>query len=205
MISGQKQLSSKPALKEKLSQLTSGLISALLYALSNPRLAKISVAQLSEYLSRLGATPAARSTFLVARGDLIKKRIRAIPLEGDIPLYIFDLAVIVFTAIKHTAEWYLASYKENDSVSCECLSIFAVSFSDRETDLIQWSKEQIENYCALYRKQLDSTEDERIWSECYEITRVQSKRVSANFVSVRHESTFLFSFFLLSPLHSFTS
>lgn len=85
------------------------------------------MAQLSEYLSRLNATPAARATFLAARGDLIKKRIRAIPLEGDIPLYIFDLAIIVFTAVKHTAEWYLASYKENDSVSCTSSSFVSAA------------------------------------------------------------------------------
>jgi len=84
-----------------------------------------------------------------------------IPLEGDIPLYIFDLAIIVFTAIKHTAEWYLAAFKENDSVSY----------------FVQWSKEQMENYCTMFRKQLDSTDDPRILAECNDITRGQSRRL----------------------------
>lgn len=158
---GQKHLSTKPALKDRLHQLTSNLISALLHSLSDHRQRKTAVTQLSGYLARLHSTPAARTAFLDARGELIKKRIRAIPLEGDIPLYIFDLAIIVFTAIKHTAEWFLASFKENESTSC----------------FVQWSKEQIENYCTMFRKQLDSTSDEQILRECLDITRVQSKRL----------------------------
>jgi hypothetical protein len=118
IYSGQGQLATKPALKAKLTQLTANLTSALLHSLSDHRQRKSAVVQLSSLLGRLHATPAARAAFLTARGELVRKRIRMIPLEGDIPLYIFDLAIIVFTAIKHTAEWYLAAFKENDSVSC---------------------------------------------------------------------------------------
>lgn len=42
-----------------------------------------------------------------------------IPLEGDIKLYVFDLAVIVFTGIKHTAEWFLEAFKENENAARE--------------------------------------------------------------------------------------
>jgi hypothetical protein len=44
-------------------------------------------------------------------------------------------------------------------------------------DFVQWSKEQMENYCIMFRKQLDSTDDPRILEECNDITRIQSRRV----------------------------
>jgi exocyst complex component 8 len=34
-------------------------------------------------------------------------------------MYIGDLAIVVFTGIKHTADWFLASFKENEVASCE--------------------------------------------------------------------------------------
>ena len=118
-ISGQKQLPSKPALRERLSHLTTSLISALIHALTTYSQRKNTIVALSSHLARLSATPAARSAFLAARGEVIRKRVRMIPLEGDIKLYVFDLAVIVFTGIKHTAEWFLGAFKENESSARE--------------------------------------------------------------------------------------
>jgi hypothetical protein len=34
-------------------------------------------------------------------------------------MYINDLAMVMFTGIKHTADWFLASFKENEVASCE--------------------------------------------------------------------------------------
>lgn len=116
-MTGQKRLSSMPQLKDKLAGLTASLTSALLHSLSEPSHRKTSVVYLTSLLTRLGAEPAARAAFLSTRGELISKRIHSIPFEGDIPLYIFDLAIVVFTAIKHTAEWFLASFKEHEAAS----------------------------------------------------------------------------------------
>lgn len=118
-LTGQKRVPSIPTLKDKLAGLTASLTSALLYSLSEPSHRKTSVVYLTSILIKLGAGPAAQAAFLATRGELIRKRIRSIPFEGDIPLYIFDLAIVVFTAIKHTAEWFLASFKENEAASRE--------------------------------------------------------------------------------------
>lgn len=118
-LPGQKRVPSIPPLKDKLAVLTASLTSALLYSLSEPSHRKTSVVYIASLLIKLGAGPAARAAFLATRGELISKRIRSIPFEGDIPLYIFDLAIVVFTAIKHTAEWFLASFKENEAASRE--------------------------------------------------------------------------------------
>jgi len=121
-MAGQKRVSSIPQLKDKLAGLTASLTSALLHSLSEPSHRKTSVVYLTSLLTKLGAGPAARAAFLSTRGELISKRIRSIPFEGDIPLYIFDLAIVVFTAIKLTAEWFLASFKEHEAASRESIS-----------------------------------------------------------------------------------
>jgi hypothetical protein len=48
-----------------------------------------------------------------------KKRVRMIRFEGAVELYINDLAIVIFTSIKHTADWFLASFKENEAASCK--------------------------------------------------------------------------------------
>lgn len=34
-------------------------------------------------------------------------------------MYVGDLATVVFTGMKHTADWFLASFKENEVASSE--------------------------------------------------------------------------------------
>lgn len=49
----------------------------------------------------------------------MRRHVRAIRFEGHIGMYINDLAMVVFTGIKHTADWFLASFKDNEVASCE--------------------------------------------------------------------------------------
>ena len=65
-----------------------------------------------------------------------------IPLEGDIKLYVFDLAVIVFTGIKHTAEWFLAAFKDNQSTACK--SFFLLS-----SPVVSCLTEVVSRLCAV--------------------------------------------------------
>jgi len=34
-------------------------------------------------------------------------------------MFIGDLTIVVFTGIKHTADWFLASFRENEVASCQ--------------------------------------------------------------------------------------
>lgn len=74
---------------------------------------------LTSLLNRLHASAEARSAFLASRAALARKRVRMLRFEGRVQTYISDLATVVFTGIKHTADWFLASFKENDATSCE--------------------------------------------------------------------------------------
>lgn len=40
-------------------------------------------------------------------------------------MYINDLAMVIFTGIKHTADWFLASFKDNEVASCELIIFLA--------------------------------------------------------------------------------
>jgi hypothetical protein len=85
---------------------------------------KSTVVQLISLLVRLNAGPAARTTFLAARTEITHRYIRVIRFEGHIGMYIADLSMVVFTGIKHTADWFLASFRENEVASCK-LVIFS--------------------------------------------------------------------------------
>lgn len=100
-----------------LSPLVSALTSALLDALARPKNSKSMCVELVGHLLRLGAVVRARETFLAARGAAIEGYVRAIPFEGHVGLYVHNLAVVVFTAIKHTADWFLAGFVEHEMTS----------------------------------------------------------------------------------------
>ncbi|KAF8531522.1 Cullin repeat-like-containing domain protein [Gautieria morchelliformis] len=160
--SGEKRLSKTPLLKPKLTPLTASLTSALLQSLSDPMQRKSSVVHLTALLERLHAGAAARSAFLDMRGELMRKRVRALRFEGSVELYISDLAVVVFTGIKHTADWFLASFKENDTAS----------------SLVQWAKEQIESYTEMFKKQVHGSDvAPQTVQDCLDITRLQSRKL----------------------------
>ncbi|KAJ3552494.1 hypothetical protein NM688_g4125 [Phlebia brevispora] len=135
---GESKLEKMPGLAAKLTPLKASLTAALLQSLAMPNNRKSTVVKLTSLLTQLKAGAAARSTFLASRTAVMKKRVRMITFEGDIAVYISDLSMVVFTGIKHTADWFLASFKEN-----EVSSFF-----------IEWAKGQIENYADMFRKQV---------------------------------------------------
>lgn len=206
---GESRLAKTPLLAPKLTPLSASLTSALLHTLSDPMQRRSSVVYLAALLERLHAGGAARSAFLAMRGELMRKRVRALRcvlsqdiqvilvqlilarFEGSVELYISDLAVVVFTGIKHTADWFLASFRENDTASCVYFyllhwvccgpkSLFLIA-------LVQWAKEQIESYAEMFKKQVHGSDvAPQTVQGCMEITRLQSKKVRAPYCEVIH-------------------
>ena len=133
-------------------------------------------------LVRLKAGPAARNTFLQSREDLIRKRVRMIRFNGHVGTYVGDLAVVVFTGLKHTADWFLSSFRENEVASCELLSRLSTTRSlTMRNDVvvfIGWAKKQVEFYAEMFRKQVYSSDaDRQTIEEAIRITQSQSRRV----------------------------
>ncbi|KAI6133654.1 hypothetical protein EV401DRAFT_1912524 [Pisolithus croceorrhizus] len=148
-----------------LSELSDDL-TALLDALARPRNTKSTCVELVGHLLRLGARSRARETFLAARSEAIRRYIRAIPFEGHIGLYVHDLAVVVFTALKHTADWFLAGFVEHEMTS----------------SFIDWARGQIEVFAELFRKQVyNSDADQQTIDEALRVAHTQSRKLLQEF------------------------
>ena len=104
----------------KLQTLASQLVDSVTHDLSSPTLKKSAVVRNVGYLLRLDRGEKAREVFLQSRSDLLKKRSRQIKFEGDVSLYISELALVHFTLIKNTSEWYMSAFKDNRMASGEC-------------------------------------------------------------------------------------
>jgi len=122
---GQARVSTIPALATKLPTLTNQLTTALLESLALPSNRKSSVVNLISLLNKLKAGAAARSTFLDMRSKVIHNLTRKIPFEGHTGAYIGELSVVFFTGIKHTADWYLGAFKENEVASCKSIGLLS--------------------------------------------------------------------------------
>ncbi|KAL4070455.1 hypothetical protein J3A83DRAFT_3205650 [Scleroderma citrinum] len=161
--------------RPSLAPLIAALTSALLDALARPRNKKSTCVELVGHLLRLGAGARARETFLAARGEAIRGYIRAIPFEGHVGLYVHDLAVVVFTALKHTADWFLAGFVEHEMTS----------------SFIDWAKGQIEIFAEIFRKQVFSSDaDQETIDEALKIAHSQSRK---SLVSISVTSSMTFS------------
>ncbi|KAJ7204356.1 nuclear mRNA splicing protein [Mycena pura] len=159
---GRVKLSTTPGLTTKLPLLTEQLTTALIESLSQPTNRKSIVVALISLLLRLNAGPAARTAFLNMRSQVMRNHVRRIRFEGHIGAYVGDLSIVYFTGIKHTADWYLASFKENEVASA----------------FIDWAKKQVEDYGELFRRQVYSTDgDPKVVEEALKITYAQSKKL----------------------------
>ena len=172
----------------KLAPLKASLTAALIHSLSALDNRKTVVVKLISYLLRLGAGPAARSTLLAARSEVTKKRVRMIRFEGAVEQYINDLAVVVFTGIKHTADWFLASFKENDMASGTFTAYSSASiWILRNTGIafIDWAKFQIQDFATMFRKQVYTSDvDPKTVEDALAITYTQSKKVCYNYYCI---------------------
>jgi len=109
----------KNLLEARLEQLQPQLISQIAHDLSSPEIRKTTTSHLVSLLMRLDRADLARETFLTARREIMLKRVRAIKCEGDISAYISELAIVCFTVIRHTSDWFMTAFKENRMASGE--------------------------------------------------------------------------------------
>lgn len=159
--------------RSKLDDRTDNLVAVLLNDLSNPAIRKSGVVRTTNWLLRLGLGERARETFLTARGALIKRRTRQIKFEGDISLYISELAMVSFTMIKNSCEWYMAAFKDNSMAS----------------GFVRWASEQVEVYAETFRRQVYGVDqDGRVVEESLEMTQAHGAMLR----DVGLDFTFLF-------------
>jgi hypothetical protein len=100
--------------------------------LASLELRKTSACRLISILVRLDRSELARDVFLKARREVMLKRVRAIKAEGDISIYISELAIVCFTVIRHTSDWYMTAFKENKMASGKLGAIGTRSVADEQ-------------------------------------------------------------------------
>jgi hypothetical protein len=103
----------------RLETLEKELIGQVAYDLSNPTIKRSACVKLVAHLVNLEQPQLASQNFLAARHGLLQQRSRMISYLGDVPAYISELGVVVFTILKHTADWYLTAFHENRMISGE--------------------------------------------------------------------------------------
>ena len=102
-----------------LNNLRPSLVDQIVHDMSSLDIRKSQTGHLVSLLFRLSDADLARDTFLHARQAVMLKRVRAIGFEGDISMYISELAIVCFTIIRHTSDWYMSAFKENRMASGE--------------------------------------------------------------------------------------
>ncbi|PWZ01194.1 hypothetical protein BCV70DRAFT_188397 [Testicularia cyperi] len=156
-------------LSNKIAARTTDLITAISADFTRQHLKKSAVVRNAGYLLRLDQGERARELFLDARTELLKKRTRQIKFEGDVSLYISELALVYFTLIKNTSEWYMSAFKDTRMAS----------------GFVQWASVQIQTYADLFRRQVYGVDqDPAVIAEALEISRAsadQLKEVGLDF------------------------
>ncbi|KAI9476614.1 Cullin repeat-like-containing domain protein [Zychaea mexicana] len=142
--------------KRQVDKYTESLSSIISHDLSNILLTKIQFQRLVNWLLRLDKGEEAREVFLNTRSLIIKKRIRQLTFEGDSTTYINELALVVFTLVRNTCEWYRDSFKQNEMAS----------------RFITWVREQTEIYADIYKRQVfnHSQLNCQIIADCFKST-----------------------------------
>lgn len=94
---------------------------------------------------------------------------RQLVFEGDITTYISELALVVFTLIRNTCEWYRDSFKQNEMAS----------------GFVTWVREQTEVYASIYKRQVfgQSQLSCQVIADCFKSTVEQCSIVSFSFPS----------------------
>lgn len=108
-----------------------------------------------DWLTRLNFEDRAREVYLEVRGDIIRKRSRQCIFEGDLYSYIWEVSFIYFTIIRNTVTTFQTCFPSLLMSAC-----------------VRWAKEQIEDFNAIFLRQLSSTEPgSAIWDMCLNQTR----------------------------------
>ncbi|EOR01027.1 Exocyst complex component EXO84 [Wallemia ichthyophaga EXF-994] len=113
-------------------------------------------------LHRLDEAGAGRDTYLNSRKELIKHRSRQMVFDGDVVNYVAELAVITFTIIKQSAEWFRAAFINTNKAS----------------GYGNWASEQIKTFAVMFRRQVYGSHlGKSIIERAIQVTHEQGQRI----------------------------
>ncbi|KAL7752486.1 exocyst complex component exo84 [Sorochytrium milnesiophthora] len=163
------------SLRRDLDDRVQKLAAVISHDLQNPHLSRNQIKLDLRRLQRLSLQDQARDIFLQARGKIIKQRIRLLKFAGDIVQYINELALVTFTLIKNTCEWYKSVFKDPQMASA----------------FVVWAQTQLELYCKTFVKQVYAESNQTFTTiiECIRCTEEQCSLLK----EVGLDMAFLFS------------
>lgn len=160
-------------LKAKIDEKSQDLMQKLFDDLLDPTIRKTQVIKISSLITKLSLDPAnplgspsavaniekAKRSFLSMRSELVKTRSRMIKFEGDIALWVSQLAMVIFTLVKNTCEWYMTAFRDNRMAS----------------GFVRWAAEQIELYASIFRRQVYGVDqDVQSIQDCMSVTKAHA-------------------------------
>ena len=187
----QPNVTAKEMLGSRLDHLRSHLSSQMLHDLSSHEIRKTTTVHLVSLLSRIGSADTAKEAFLKARKQVMTKRVREIRCEGDTSIYINELAIVCFTIIRHTGDWYMSAFHEPAMASGELeLFLFIQTALMLWKGFVSWAKEQIETFATMFRRQVDvpGVDDESM-DECIKVVATNNRKVGLRIFWFKSEST----------------
>lgn len=96
-------------------------------------------------------------------------------------MYISELAMVCFTLIKNTCEWYMAAFKDNSMASGALPLPYTTTFSADiagGTGFVRWASEQVEIYAETFRRQVyGADQNGKVIEESLEVTKAHGAMV----------------------------
>lgn len=162
-------------LQFRLDSLRPTVVQRVAKELSSPDIRKKQAKDLIQLLNRLDRAELARDTFLKARHDLTVRLVRSIKHEGDISLYVNELAVVCFTIIRHTSDWYINAFDLAYQPSKESSK---GKDNHMASGFVIWAKEEIEYFANIFRRQVYApTIDDTTVQECLQVTASANRKL----------------------------
>ncbi|KAJ9627873.1 exocyst complex component exo84 [Taxawa tesnikishii (nom. ined.)] len=111
------------------------------------------------WLVRLGYEEMARVSYLEARRETLRKRVRQLPFTGSLPPHLLALSYVTFTIILHTIRTFTSSFPAASSSA-----------------VVKWAKERVDEFNESLERQMSSVEQgSPLWDECAGVVRSQSE------------------------------
>ncbi|KAF9344303.1 exocyst complex component exo84 [Mortierella sp. AD094] len=154
--------------RKRLDERVSRLSRAIIVELGQPHITKVAVQRNVGWLERLGCLDQARDVFLSNRTKVARQRISQVRSKKDPILHVEELAMIVFTSIKNTSEWFELSFKDPKMSSA----------------VVKWAKQEIEYFGDIYKNIVFGHEmnNFQVIADCAKIATEQCNKLYSRIV-----------------------
>ncbi|KAF9314250.1 exocyst complex component exo84, partial [Linnemannia elongata] len=149
--------------RKRLDERVSRLSRAIILDLGQSHITKVAVQRDVGWLERLGCLDQAKDVFLTNRTKVVRQRMDQVKPKKDPVLHVEELAMIVFTTIKNTSEWFEESFKDPKMSSA----------------LVKWAKQEMECFADLYKDIVFSSQQSnfQVIADCYKVTQEQCNKL----------------------------